>query len=234
MTGMSARTVSTAVLRLDGRLMEVSYKPIKNLRLRVLPPDGRLAVSAPLGVPLERIEDFVVANRAWIARSQTTVRMAAPAQEPLTDGGRARLWGRWHEVSVAGGSKASARLDGGVLRLVGEDDAARRRALDGLYRRELALALEPLLDRWCARVGRSPSSVRWRRMTSRWGTCNTRTAVVTLNVALAELEPWALEYVLVHELVHLHERGHGAGFTRWMDALLPEWRVRRRALRGRP
>lgn len=234
MSGMSPRTVSTAVLRLDGVVAEVSYKTIKNLRLRVLPPDGRVAVSAPVGVPVERVAEFVAANRAWIARSQTTVRMATPVREPLTDGGRVRVWGRWHEVRTREAGRASARIDGDAVVVAGPDEDARRRAVDALYRRELDAALGPLRPRWETRIGRSASVVRWRRMTSRWGTCNTRTGVITLNLALAEYEPWAVEYVLVHELVHLHERGHGAGFVAWMDSVLPDWRARRRALRGRP
>lgn len=230
---MSPRTVRTAVLRIDGLVAEVSYKPIKNLRLRVLPPDGRIAVSVPVGVDEAAVRRFVAGQRAWIGRAQTTVRMSAPVVEPLTDGARARLWGRWRELRVVDGAPASAQLDGDTVVLTGRDEDALRTALDGLYRRELVAALPRLRAQWEQRIGRSATSVRWRRMKTRWGTCNTRTGVVTLNVALAEHPPTALEYVLVHELVHLHERGHGPAFVAWMDRLLPEWRARRRALRGR-
>ena len=71
-------------------------------------------------------------------------------------------------------------------------------------------------------------------MTSRWGTCKTSTAVITLNLALAERPIAALEYVLVHELTHLHERGHGPRFHHLMDTYLPDWRSRRASLRGHP
>ncbi|NHB83830.1 M48 family metallopeptidase [Tessaracoccus sp. HDW20] len=85
---------------------------------------------------------------------------------------------------------------------------------------------------WQGRIGREASLVRLRRMTTRWGTCNTRTGAITLNVALAEYRPEMLEYVVVHELVHLWERGHGPAFTARMDAHLPDWRSRKAALRG--
>ena len=71
-------------------------------------------------------------------------------------------------------------------------------------------------------------------MTTRWGSCNTRTGAITLNLALAEHPVEALESVLVHELVHLWERGHGPRFQRLMDEVLPDWRERRAALNERP
>lgn len=89
-----------------------------------------------------------------------------------------------------------------------------------------------LFAMWEPRVGREHQALKLRRMTSRWGTCNTKAATITLNTALAERPPEALEYVVVHELMHLIERGHGSRFKAGMDQLLLDWRARRRALRG--
>lgn len=233
MVRMSPRAAAVSLLRVAGVEAEITYKPITTIRLRVLPPDGRVAVSVPVSVADSAVRSFVESNREWIATAQAKVRLLNPGPEPLDDGGRARLWGRWHEVSVGPGSRPSAGLRGDALVLSGIDEEARRRGLEALYRRELEAALPALREAWEPRVGREASLVRLRRMTTRWGTCNTRSAAITLNVALAEHPPTALEYVLVHELVHLHERGHGPGFVSRMDALLPEWRVRRRALQSR-
>lgn len=233
MTPMPRRAQPSSRLRVAGIETTVTYKPIKTIRVRVLPPDARVAVSAPVGVSEEAVEDFVRRHSAWIVDAQARVRMAAPVAEPLVDGGRARVWGRWHELRTVPGVTAGATLEAGSVLLGGSDEEARRRGLEGLYRRELEAALPGLRAEWEPRVGRSPSLIRLRRMTTRWGTCNTRSAAITLNVALAEHPPSALEYVLVHELVHLHERGHGPGFVAWMDRLIPDWRVRRRSLHGR-
>lgn len=216
-------------------MVDVTWKDIRSIRLRVLPPDGRLAVSAPLRVPVETVRGFLEANREWAAHASTRVRMNAPVVEPLRDGGRARLWGRWREVSVSPAARAVGRVDErGVICLSGGDDASLRQALDRVYRAELEAVVPHLHGVWESRIGRSASRIRLRRMTTRWGSCNTGSRSITLNIALAEHPPEALESVLVHEMVHLWERGHGPRFQRLMDEMLPDWRARRAALNERP
>jgi predicted metal-dependent hydrolase len=218
-----------------GTTVDVTWKDIRNLRLRVLPPDGRLAVSAPHHVPLETVRQFLEANREWAAHHSRRVRMTAPVVEPLADGGRVRLWGRWRELRVSPSGRAVGRLgEDGVVHLAGPDDESLRRALDGVYRAELQEVVPRLLGAWEPRIGRTASRITLRRMTTRWGSCNTGTGAITLNLALAEHPIAALESVLVHEMVHLWERGHGPRFQRLMDEFLPDWRQRRAALSERP
>ena len=214
-----------------GNAIEVTYKDVKYLRLRVLPPEGRVAVSVPFYVPEEMVREFVEARTPWIHTAQQQVRMAQPVVEPLVDGGRARLWGRWHELRVIDADRAAAHLDGDTIVLEGRDTQSLARALEQLYRAELAAVIPALFEEWEPRIVKKASVVKLRRMTSRWGSCNTRTAAITLNVALAEHRPDLLEYVVVHELVHLWHRDHGAGFYALMDLRLPDWRSRRTALR---
>ena len=97
-------------------------------------------------------------------------------------------------------------------------------------RRALKRLLPPLVEEWAERMGVEVPAIRVRRMTTRWGTCNTKTRTVTFNLELARREPELLEYVVVHELAHLRERGHGAAFKAIMDRHLPDWRLLRRAL----
>ena len=219
-------------LHVQGIDAELTKKDIQSLRLRIKPPDGRVAVSAPWHVSHDEIARFIEANREWILRTQARVRMSSTTPEPLVDGGRVRLWGRWHEVRAVASARASAKLVGDVIEIGAPDEGGRRRALEALYRRELQSQLEALHLHWARVIGRSATQFKLRRMSSRWGTCKTQTAVITLNLALAERPLEALEYVLVHELTHLHERGHGHRFYRLMDGYLPDWRARRTALRG--
>jgi len=212
--------------------VQVTYKDVKHLRLRVLAPEGRVAATVPLLVDERHVRDFIETQSGWILTAQQRVRMAQPVVEPLVDGGRARLWGRWHEVRLREAVRPSAGLDGSTLMVAGRDTSAQAGALESLKRRELEAVMPGYFGLWQARIGREASLVRLRRMKTRWGSCNTRTAAVTLNVALAEYPPEMLEYVIVHELVHLWERGHGSAFTSRMDAHLPDWRDRRAALRG--
>lgn len=218
-----------------GTVVDVTWKDVRSLRLRVLPPDGRLAVSAPPHVPVETVREFLDANREWAAHHSQRVRMNAPVTLPLADGGRVRLWGRWQELRVTPSARVSGSLAGdGPIHLCGPDDEGLRRALDMVYRAELQEVVPRLHREWEARIGRMASKITLRRMTTRWGSCNTRTGAITLNLALAERPFEALESVLVHEMVHLWERGHGPRFQGLMDEFLPDWRARRAALNERP
>ena len=107
------------------------------------------------------------------------------------------------------------------------DDDRRRRA-----RAAIETALPALLERWSATIGRSPTQVTLRLMTTRWGSCTPRTGRIRLNLMLGLMEPRFLEYVLVHEMTHLRAANHGPEFTRLMDGYLPQWRAIRDELNG--
>lgn len=231
MIRMTRRRNQISHLSIGDVRAEVTYKHIKNLRLRVVPPDGEVKVSVPFGVPEATVVEFLRSREAWLLKAREEVTRAHPPAELLADGSRIRLWGEWRDVRVSAASRAGARLEGDVVALSGPDQAAWERALENLYRRELLAALPELFARYEPLVGREHASVKLRRMTSRWGTCNHRTAAITINTALAERPPWALEYVVVHELMHLIVRGHGPAFYAGMDRLLADWKRRRRALR---
>ncbi|WP_223846885.1 M48 family metallopeptidase [Bifidobacterium rousetti] len=107
-------------------------------------------------------------------------------------------------------------------------DERRKRAEDAIN-----AALPGLLAKWTPVVGKSPTHITLRLMTSRWGSCTPKTGRIRLNLQLGLMEPEFLEYVLVHELTHLWERGHGERFRARMDAYLPRWRELRRELNRR-
>ena len=90
--------------------------------------------------------------------------------------------------------------------------------------------LPTLLDRWVPVVGRRPERISLRKMKTRWGSCTPATGSIRLNTDLAWLDSDLLEYVLVHELTHLYEHGHGPGFRARMDRYMPDWTERRRRL----
>ncbi len=99
-------------------------------------------------------------------------------------------------------------------------------------RAQLKEAVPPLVEYWADRMGVPMPTLAFRRMTTRWGTCNTQTKRITFNLELGRRDPELLEYVVVHELAHLIERGHNERFYKVMDTHLPEWRILRRVLNG--
>lgn len=91
-----------------------------------------------------------------------------------------------------------------------------------------------LLEYWQARLGVKCTGWRTRKMKSRWGSCNISTRRINLNLVLGALDDLLLEYVVVHELVHLHERYHNKRFYAWLEQMLPDWREREAGLRAVP
>lgn len=90
--------------------------------------------------------------------------------------------------------------------------------------------LADLLPKWTEVVGKTPTSITFRPMRTRWGSCTPSTGRIRLNMELAELPVSSFEYVMVHELTHLHVHGHGPEFQRRMTLYLPDWKTRRRKL----
>jgi predicted metal-dependent hydrolase len=124
-------------------------------------------------------------------------------------------------------------LDAGRILLQAPPGTGREKRLAVLerwYRTEVANALPPLLALWQERMGVRVERIFVRRMKTRWGSCTPRTRTIRFNSELAKRPPSALEYIVVHELVHLLEPGHGPRFVALMDRFLPEWRAERRAL----
>lgn len=134
--------------------------------------------------------------------------------------------------------RAGVRLRGRAsleLRLPPASDRDRRESvLERWYRRQLRKEIPTLLAKWEPRVGKRVTEVRIRKMKTRWGSCTAEAGRIWLNLELIKKPIACLEYVLVHEMVHLHERRHTDRFRKWMDRLLPDWRVRRDELNRAP
>ena len=100
------------------------------------------------------------------------------------------------------------------------------------WRAAVEAAVPALVALWEPVMGVRAGKIAYRNMTSRWGSCNPKTGRICINVQLAKYPPECLEYVVVHELCHLLERGHGPRFKALMDSFLPDWRECRAKLRS--
>lgn len=221
----------SAILHVDGLVIHLTRGHQKTARL-VLRPDGTIRLSAPHRMPERVLHEFVREHRDWILAARERQMLRQAPSEHLGNGGRLLLWGQWHEVARREASRASATIKEGKVIVAAPDDDAAARAVGRLRRRELERVVAELAPGLEARVGQRPTNYRYREMTSRWGVCNTATRVITLNTWLVQRPPAELEYVLVHELAHLVEPGHGPAFRAVVGRVLPDWQARRRALQA--
>ncbi|ACR13095.1 conserved hypothetical protein [Teredinibacter turnerae T7901] len=226
---MTKRQTKT-VLQVAGLEVAVTRKTMKNIRLRIVPPHGDILVSAPHRVSNREIASMVAERVGWINRERAELMRLSKSHIPHYETGEThRLWGEEYclqVVTTQGRRHTTLDTERNIKLYVQADDDMHQRAhqLDEFYRHQLKLALEPLAVAWQKKTEKKVSFFGFKRMKTRWGSCNITRARIWLNVELARHPLPCLEYVLVHELVHLYEPGHGARFQALMDHYLPSWR----------
>lgn len=220
-------------------VFQLHRKAIKNLHINVLPPDGKVRVSVPQGLSDTAIRIAVVRRLPWIRQQQGEF-MAQPRQSErvMCSGETHYLWGRGYrlDVTVVEGP-ASVKLQGGWIRMQvpAHYDAARRQVLlQKWYRPLLRQRLDRLLQTWLPALQVEPTLVAIKRMKTKWGSSNTQQGRIWINLELVKKPVECLEFIVVHELVHLLERKHNARFTALMDKHLPNWREHRERLNKMP
>jgi hypothetical protein len=227
-------------ITVSGLSVEIVRKNIKNLHLGVYPPAGRVRVAAPLRVSNEAVRLAVIGKLSWIKRQQArferqprqSVREMVSGESHYFSGQRYRL-----RVYPTKGPAKVVVSNNSVIELhvrlrAGSD--SRQKVMMNWYRQCLKDAIPPLLERWQKRLGVKVPDLRIKKMKTKWGTCNARAGRIWINLELAKKSVNCLEYVVLHELVHLLVRRHNDQFIGIMDSCLPRWRALREELNGSP
>ena len=227
-------------ITVDSLVVDVVRKNIKHLNLRVYAPDGRVRVSAPLRVDDEAVRLTVISKMAWIERKRGQMRAQSRKSAPGYVSGESHYYqGNRYLLNVvhqAGRPNVAIRGRTALDLFVqpGSDRATRERVLLAWYRARLKQAMPPLIARWEPIVGVKVAEWRVRRMKTRWGSCNRGARRIWVSLELAKQPVRCLEYIVVHEMVHLLERRHNDRFAAFMDAFLPQWRRVREELNQGP
>ena len=217
--------------------LEIERKHIKNMYLRILEPDGRIHISAPLRMREEEIVRFVNSKLDWIEKQQEKIIRKHSEEELMyVTGEEIRFWGRNYPlVLIETGSTGKVYgKDNQVVLQVKEGSTVeyRRKLINHWYKKALEQEIPGLIHKWENIIGVKAYSWTVRDMKTRWGTCNIRTHKICLNLQMAKKPLRCLEYVVVHELVHLLEQSHNHVFKGYMDQYLPQWRIIKKELNG--
>jgi hypothetical protein len=223
-----------------GTPVEIVRKDIKNLHVGVYPPNGRVRVAAPLRLDDDAVWLAVISRLGWIHRQQAGFeRQDRQSQRELVTGESHYFQGRRYRLDVTedDGPSSVRLLNNTTMELrvrPGTDRKGREAVLQQWYRRRLREQLPTLLAKWEFKTGVTVSDVRIKKMKTRWGSCSAGARRVWLNLELARKPASCLEYILVHEMVHLLERHHNERFRGLMDAAMPQWRLCREHLNRAP
>lgn len=226
-------------LELGGISVDVLLKDIKNVHLSVHPPTGRVRISAPSRMSLDLIRVFAISKLNWIKEQQKKLR----AQERETpreylDRESHFVWGRRYLLSVTERDRAPAvELKHNRMILTaraGMDEAAKELIVAQWYRDQVKAVAADLVAKWEPILAVKVNRAFVQQMKTKWGSCNPRASTIRLNTELAKKPKECLEYIVVHEMVHLLEPTHNARFVALMDQFVPRWKFLRQRLNRLP
>ena len=221
-----------ARIEIRGIQVEIVRKDIKHLHLGVYPPEGRVRVAAPLRLDDDAVRLAVVTRLAWIRRKQAefqgqdrqSTREFVTGESHYFEGRRYRLDVIESTAPTGIGLRNNDWMEMRVRPSTSRD--AREAMLYRWYRAQLREHIPEIVAKWEQKIGVMVTEWRIRRMKTRWGTCNPEAGRIWLNSELAKKPVSCLEYVVVHEMIHLIERGHNERFRGILERVMPGWRTR--------
>ena len=216
-------------ITLEGISIILYRKNIKNMYLRVLPPNGEVKVSAPLFISDNDIANFIKSKKEWILKKQKQI-LENDIKLPLkyNNGETHYVWGKEYTLQLISNETIKQVIVDENKHIIylpipkRSTIEKRKKILDEYYRLQMKIAIPPVLDKCTKIVGKTPKEVKIRKMKN-WGNCN-QNKRITLNLNLAKKDPICLEYVMIHELCHLIEFNHGKNFKKLMDRFCPNWK----------
>lgn len=209
--------------------IEVVLKDIKNVHLSVYPPNGRVRIAAPLHLDLDTIRIYSISKLGWIKKQQAKLKKQKREAPRLFINRESHYFkGRRYMLKIVTTTgRHEVILKARSIEMHVHADTSRenkQKLMDDFYRIHLKAITATLIEKWEDLLNVHVKAFGVKRMTTKWGTCNEKAARIWLNLELAKKPMEYLEYVVVHEMVHLKERKHNEKFVAYLDKHLPNWR----------
>jgi predicted metal-dependent hydrolase len=229
----------TGTIRLGDVVIAMTRKDIKHVHLSVHPPDGRVTLVAPLGTRTEVARAYAVSRLPWIRAKQSELR--GQAREPVRQYVNREshyVWGKRYLLTVVErDEKPSVKLDHRRITMAvrpGSDRAKREAVMLAWHRELLHEEVPRLIHMWEPILEVEVAAYFLQRMKTKWGSCNRRARNIRLNTELVKKPKDLLEYVVVHEMLHLIAPTHSERFVELLSRHLPGWREARAELNELP
>ena len=226
-------------LDMNGVPVEVTRKRIKTIRLRVNQITREVRVSCPFVVSEKELMEFLLSKESWIQkhRSKALMNPISVSEDKFIAGDKVPFAGSFYQLELkTRAKKMKVEIIGEKIVLHSKaplGKARKKQLLDDFYRHHLKQEIPKLIEKWEPVMHVSVAEFGVKNMKTRWGTCNIRARRIWLSLELAKKTPELLEYVVVHEMVHLLERLHNQRFKNFMTEFLPNWKELQGQLNGR-
>ena len=226
--GMTVKQEQTAIP------VEVEFRNVKTLRLTVYPPDGRVKIIAPFRANREDIRKFAASKIAWIQKHREKFLNHSKLTTSLKNHSTLYVWGDPLELEIIErrGNPKMVMENGNMKMYVrpGSTKEKRQKFLDKWYSNILKDSAFPIIKNWEGRIGVKVKKLFVRKMKTHWGSCNSTRQTLRLNSELAKRKRECLEYVIVHEMLHIIEKSHNRKFYSLLNNHLPEWKIIRKKM----
>lgn len=212
---------------------------LKNLYIRVNPPEGDVTVSAPFGFPDEEIKLFVLRKLPEITNIRNKMSLQPrQSKREYVSGESYYLWGKPYRLQIIPGANIYSidKTPNKIIMMVpeGATSDSKEHVLTEWYRAELKHVLNTVFDDCKKKTGICADEIKIKKMKTRWGTCNIESRRIWVNLQLAKKPPECLEYVVIHELVHLLEKNHTNRFNALVEEYCPTWKEAKKLLTNMP
>jgi len=218
--------------------IEVTFKEIKNLHLSVHPPYGRVTIASPDFYDLEKVKIYAATKLGWIKREQDKIRSQERESPKLMITKESHQYlGKRYLLKVTEASKPKLVLKHHSIELYSVPQATleqKHKTLYNWYKKQLEGVIGNLLVNYAKQMNITDINFGIRRMKSKWGSCNINNRMLWFNIELAKKPKACIEYIVVHELVHLLERNHNKNFIMLMNKYLPNWKIQKKILNELP
>ncbi len=231
--------MATLKIELGDIIVDVLKKDIKNIHLSVYPPNGAVRISAPLRMDIDTIRIFAISKLGWIKQQQKKLReQERETPREYLDRESHYCWGKRYLLKIIEKNAVpNIEIKHNTLIMYvrpGANDAKKQSVMDEWHRQQLKEAIPPLIQKWERIMGVNVENFNIRKMKTLWGSCSPNTNTIRLNLELAKKPEACLEYIIVHEMVHLLEPTHNSRFISFMDKFMPKWRYYRDELNRLP
>ncbi len=229
----------TELIQIGDLSIVVTRKSIKNVHLSVHPPEGRVTLSAPTETRLEVARAYAITRLHWIRQQQEKLRnQARETPRAFIERESHYLWGRRHLLTVVErDTKPSVTVDPKRITLhvrPGSDHTKRAAVIYEWHKSLLHEFIPTLISKWEPKLGVQVTAYFLQRMKTRWGSCNHKAGHIRLNTELVKKPKDLIEYVVVHEMLHLREPTHSDRFIALLTEHIPTWREARSELNELP
>ena len=227
-------------LSISNLTIDIVRKDIKNMHLAVYPPNGRIRLSAPENTDSEIMRLFALSKLGWIKKHIKNFKIQ-PRETPreYISGESHYFQGKRYMLQVVerkGFNKVELKGTKNIVLSIRPNTSIEDKAnvLREWYRAEMKKQIPELISKWESIIGVKANDWAIKQMRTKWGTCNIEAKRIWLNLELSKKPIYCLEYIIVHELIHLLERNHNDRFVSYMNQFMPKWRIYKEELNKLP